>query len=107
MTHTEQDQGATTVATGPDARPLALFRDWQAAKSRELEDDEATADAATKAATALEFAIQEIPAQTLAGLAVKATIATEYVDKPTGHRLLDDIVHSLVQDVLRFGTAQA
>jgi hypothetical protein len=78
-----------------DARLLALFREWQAAKSR---DDES--DAATKAATALEFAIQEIPAQTLAGLAVKATIATEYVDEPVERRLLDDIVFNVLRDVI-------
>jgi hypothetical protein len=106
MTHTEQDQVVTTAATGPDARLLELFREWQAAKSREDEADEATADIATKAASALEFAIQEVPAQTIMGLAVKARVASQYVDEPEGRRLLDDIVHSLVQDALRLGAAQ-
>jgi hypothetical protein len=50
----------------------------------------------------LEFAIRSIPAQTLAGVGVKARIAAEYVlPADPKQPLLDDIVNSLIEDVLR------
>jgi hypothetical protein len=56
----------------------------------------------------LEFAIQDIPAQTIAGLAVKARIAAEYAipvdpDQP----LLDDMINSLIEDILRSANVSA
>jgi hypothetical protein len=56
----------------------------------------------------LEYAIQDTPAQTLAGLAVKARIAREYIPPkcPDG-RILDDIVPILIEDILRLAKISA
>ena len=59
-------------------------------------------EALCEAMNDLEFAIRSIPAQTLAGVGVKARIAAEYVlPADPKQPLLDDIVNSLIEDVLR------
>jgi hypothetical protein len=57
----------------------------------------------------IEFAIHAIPAQTLAGLAVKARLAYDVVPAPDPDELLlDDVLASLVLDILRLaGSTQA
>ena len=95
----------------PDAALLDLFHQWQSAEAREEALDTSATDeelfAATGATDAIEYRIQGIRARTLAGLAVKATFADAYVEEPSPeHRLLDDIVDSLVQDAVLLGAGQ-
>jgi hypothetical protein len=94
--------------TNPDAELLRLDREHDVAYARALaldvRTDNLTQDEADKicdASAHLEFAIQDIPAQTWAGVAVKARIATEYVERCCREGALDDILPSLIDDILR------
>jgi hypothetical protein len=64
-----------------------------------LDDHEVTARC--QAVNALEFAIHRIPAQTLAGVAVKAKIAAQYIDPTPMDPLMTGILASLVEDIVR------
>ena len=55
----------------------------------------------------LEFAIQDIPAQTWEGIVEKARIASEYAYEQSHLRVLDNIVPSLVDDILRLASASS
>ncbi len=92
----------------PDAELLRLDREHDVAYARALALDVRTdnltqeeADQICDASANLEFAIQDIPAQTWAGVAVKARIATEYVERCCRESALDDILPSLIDDILR------
>jgi len=54
----------------------------------------------------LEFAVQDIPAQTWAGVIEKARIAAEYADR-CQERSLENIMPSQIEDILRLGNAAA
>jgi hypothetical protein len=55
-----------------------------------------------------EFLIHNIPAHTIEGLAVKARIAMEYATpKDPNSPVLDDVIVSLIEDVLRIAGAKA
>jgi hypothetical protein len=62
-------------------------------------------DVVCDAYTDLEFSIQDIPAQTWAGVIEKARIAAEYAVPCQQGRVLDDILPSLIEDILRLGNA--
>ncbi|EIM26685.1 hypothetical protein [Microvirga lotononidis] len=57
--------------------------------------------------TDLEFAIQDIPAQTWAGLVEKARVASEYAYDQADVRVLDNIIPSLIDDILRLAGASS
>ncbi len=93
----------------PDAELLRLDREHDVAFARALAYgastdrwDDKEFNEICGAYTALEFAIHHTPAQTLAGLAVKARIAAEYAAPANPEEpLLDDIFDSLILDILR------
>ncbi len=92
----------------PDAQLLRLGREHDGAyarvtaANRQPENyDEDDFEALCEAYTDLEFKIQNIPAQTWAGVVVKARIAAEYAERCSEGRILDDILPSLVEDILR------
>ncbi len=99
----------TLAEANPDAELLRLDQEHDVAFARALAYgastdrwDDKEFNEICGAYTALEFAIHHTPAQTLAGLAVKARIAAEYaapanLEEP----LLDDIFDSLILDILR------
>ena len=94
--------------TNPDAELLRLDREHDVAYPRALALDVRTdnltqeeADQICDASVNLEFAIQDIPAQTWAGVAVKARIATEYVGRCSREGAVDNILPSLIDDILR------
>ena len=55
----------------------------------------------------VEHAIHRIPAQALAGLAVKARLASVYFEPDGGDPLMMGIFTSLVEDILRMAGATA
>ncbi len=92
----------------PDAELLRLGREHDGAYARvtaanmQPENyDEDDFEALCEAYTDLEFEIQNIPAQTWAGVVVKARIAAEYAERCSLGPVLDDILPSLVEDILR------
>ena len=100
---------------GGDAELLNLARKHDAAFARACALDEPesplfdseTLDEICEAYTDLEFAIQDIPAQTWAGVVEKARIAAEYAYDQAGMRTLDNIVPSLIDDILRLAGTSA
>jgi hypothetical protein len=98
----------------PDAELLRLGQEHDIAFARivdvnrqpEVYDDD---DVSTlcRASSRLEFAIQDIPAQTWAGVVVKARIAAEYTDRCSMGRILDDMLPSLIEDILRVANVTA
>jgi hypothetical protein len=78
----------TLANESPDAELLRLGQEHDAAFARIIavntqpdEYDEENVSAICGAQADLEFAIQDIPAQTWAGVVVKARIAAEYTDR--------------------------
>ena len=99
---------ASLAPVNPDAELLRLEREHDALYTRldkhnrrlvELDDNEFEAD--HDACCDVEFAMQDIPAQTWAGVIAKARIAVEYADSHLGGRVLDDMIPSLIEDILR------
>jgi hypothetical protein len=91
----------------PDAELLRLEREHDALYTRIdkhnrrlVELDEAGFEADHDACCDVEFAMQDIPAQTWAGVIAKARIAVEYAERHE-HRVLDDMIPSLIEDILR------
>ncbi len=60
-----------------------------------------------EAHTDLEFTIQDIPAQTWAGVVVKARIAAKYVEQWRGMDVMDAILPSLIDNILRIANVTA
>jgi len=77
-----------------------------ATPSADLPSDDETDEICT-ALTAIELAIHQIPAETWAGVVVKARIAAGYVTPASPSTpLLDDIVSNLIDDILRIAGAE-
>jgi signal transduction histidine kinase len=100
---------AAVLEINPDAELLRLDREhdiaWARANGHHGEWDEDEFEEQSDLARDLEFAIHDIPAQTIAGLAVKARLAAEYVTPIYPDcRILDDILTSLIEDLLRLGS---
>jgi hypothetical protein len=94
----------------PDAELLRLDREHDAAFKRACTLVDPDNDELTEACTAytdIEFAIQRIPAETWAGVAVKARIAANYFRKFPEGQVLDDIGPSLIEDILRLANVTA
>jgi hypothetical protein len=98
----------------PDAELLRLDREHDAIYARslrlgpggdDLDDDDM--NEICEAMSDVEFAIHRIPAQALAGLAVKARLASVYFEPDSGDPLMMGIVTSLVEDILRMANATA
>jgi hypothetical protein len=99
---------AAVSEINPDAELLRLDKEhdiaWARANGPLGERGEDEFEEQCELARDLEFAIHDIPAQTIAGLAVKARLAAEYVTPIyPDYRLLDDILMSLIEDLLRLG----
>jgi hypothetical protein len=96
---------------GPDAELLRLDREHDAAYARALRGSEGQAeevyDEICETMSDVEFAIHRIPAQALAGLAVKARLASVYFEPDCGDALMMGIFTSLVEDILRMANATA
>ena len=98
---------ASLAPVNPDAELLRLEREHDAlytridAYNRRLVEDEEAFEADHDACCDVEFAMQDIPAQTWAGVIAKARIAVEYADSHLGGRVLDDMIPSLIEDILR------
>jgi hypothetical protein len=122
LTKTVADVAGTAPATIPavadtelDAELLRLDREHDVAFARSLSTgvgpdglDDDDCEEICEALNDLELAIRSIPAQTLAGVAVKARIAAEYVVPADPKQpILDDIVNSLIEDVLRIAKVSA
>jgi hypothetical protein len=97
---------ASLAPVNPDAELLRLEREHDAlytridAYNRRLVEDEEAFEADHDACCDVEFAMQDIPAQTWAGVIAKARIAVEYAQRHE-HRVLDDMIPSLIEDILR------
>jgi hypothetical protein len=98
----------TLANESPDAELLRLGQEHDVAFARILDVnrqpddyDDADVSAICGAQADLEFAIQDMPAQTWEGVIVKARIAAEYTDRCSQGRILDDILPSLIKDILR------
>ncbi len=98
---------ASLAPVNPDAELLRLEREHDALYTRIdkhnrrlVELDEAGFEADHDACCDVEFAMQDIPAQTWAGVIAKARIAVEYAERHE-HRVLDDMIPSLIEDILR------
>jgi hypothetical protein len=98
----------------PDAELLRLDREHDAVYARsfrlglggdDLNDDDM--DEICETMIDVERAIRRIPAQALAGLAVKARVASVYFDPNCGDPLMMGIFTSLVEDILRMANATA
>jgi hypothetical protein len=98
----------------PDAELLRLDREHDAVYARsfrlglggdDLNDDDM--DEICETMIDVERAIRRIPAQALAGLAVKARVASVYFDPDCGDPLMMGIFTSLVEDILRMANATA
>jgi hypothetical protein len=98
----------------PDAELLRLDREHDAVYARSfrlglggdnLNDDDM--DEICETMIDVERAIRRIPAQALAGLAVKARVASVYFDPDCGDPLMMGIFTSLVEDILRMANATA
>ncbi len=95
------------AVVSPDAELLRLGREHDVlyeridAHNRHVVslDDEGF-DTLCDASTDVEFAIQDVPAETWEGVVVKARIAIEYVQRHE-ERLLDNMLPSLIEDILR------
>jgi hypothetical protein len=99
---------ASLAPVNPDADLLRLEREHDALYTRidkhnrrlvELDDDEFEAEHDT--ICDVEFAMQDIPAQTWAGVVAKARIAVEYAEQFRGTRTLDAMLPSLIDDIMR------
>jgi hypothetical protein len=94
-----------------DAELLRLDREHDAAYARALRGSEGLTEEGynevCEAMCDVEHAIHRIPAQALAGLAVKARVASVYFDPDCGDPLMMGIVTSLVEDILRMADATA
>ncbi len=100
----------TLANESPDAELLRLDREHDAAFKRACTLVDPDNDELTEACTAytdIEFAIQRIPAETWAGVAVKARIAANFFRKFPGDQVLDDIGPSLIEDILRLANVTA
>jgi hypothetical protein len=100
----------TLAEENPDAELLRLDLEHDAAFKRActlVDPDNNELNEACAAYTDIEFAIQRIPAQTWAGVAVKARIATNYFRKYPEGRVLDDIGPSLIEDILKLANVTA
>ncbi len=104
----------TLAQPNPDAELLRLDREHDAIYARslrlgpggdDLDDDDM--NEICEAMSDVEFAIHRIPAQALAGLAVKARLASVYFEPDSGDPLMMGIVTSLVEDILRMANATA
>ena len=94
----------------PDAELLRLDREHDAAFKRActlVDPDNDELNEACAAYRDLAFAIQRIPAETWAGVAVKARIAANYFRKFPEGQVLDDIGPSLIEDILRLANVTA
>ncbi len=98
---------ASLAPVNPDAELLRLEREHDALYTRIdkhnrrlVELDEESFEADHDACCDVEFAMQDIPAQTWAGVIAKARIAVEYAERHE-HRVLDDMIPSLIEDILR------
>jgi hypothetical protein len=94
-----------------DAELLRLDREHDSAYARALRGSEGLTEEGynevCEAMCDVEHAIHRIPAQALAGLAVKARVASVYFDPDCGDPLMMGIVTSLVEDILRMADATA
>ncbi len=94
-----------------DAELLRLDREHDAAYARALRGSEGLTeevdDEVCETVIDVEHAIRHIPAQALAGLAVKARVASVYFDPDCGDPLMMGIFTSLVEDILRMANATA
>ena len=95
----------------PDAELLRLWAEydrlWHHIKSCEgLSDEES--NTLSDQITEVEFAIQDTPARTLEGLAVKAKLAVEYAPPrdPDGSPSLQDILINLAEEVQRLAQSR-
>ncbi|MBQ0820707.1 hypothetical protein KBI52_10870 [Microvirga sp. HBU67558] len=88
-----------------DAELLRLAREHDVAYSLAISGTlrDAAFDECCDTYTGLEFAIQDIPAQTWEGIVQKARIASEYAYDQAGLRVLDNIIPSLIEDICRLG----
>ena len=95
----------------PDAELLRLDREHDAAYARALRGSEGLTeegyDEICETMSDVEFAIHRIPAQALAGLAVKARLASVYFEPDCDDPLMMGIFTSLVEDILRMANATA
>lgn len=111
---------ATAVAVpalaevNPDADLLRLDQEHEVAYARaralDVRDtidrlDEDEINEIFEAVRDLEFSIRRIPAQALAGLAVKARLASVYFDPEPADPLMMGVFKSLVEDILRMANA--
>ncbi len=96
---------------GPDAELLRLDREHDRAYACALHGSEGLAeevyDEVCETVIDVEHTIRHIPAQALAGLAVKARVASVYFDPDCGDPLMMGIFTSLVEDILRMAHATA
>ena len=100
----------TLANTNADAELLRLDLEHDAAFKRActlVDPDNDELNEACAAYVDIEFAIQRIPAETWAGVAVKARIAANYFRKYPEGRVLDDIGPSLIEDILRLANVTA
>ncbi len=113
--------GTTVAASLPalaqpnlDAELLRLDREHDAVYARSLRLgpdgdglDDADMDKICETMIDVEHAIHRIPAHALAGLAVKARLASVYFEPDCGDPLMMGIFTSLVEDILRMANATA
>ncbi len=95
----------------PDAELLRLDFEHDRAYARALRGSEGLTEEGynevCEAVCDVEHAIHRIPAQALAGLAVKARLASVYFEPDSGDPLMMGIVTSLVEDILRMAGSTA
>ncbi len=98
---------ASLAPVNPDAELLRLEREHDALYTRIdkhnrrlVEEDEEAFERDHDACCDIEFAMQDFPAHTWAGVIAKARIAVEYAERHE-HRVLDDMIPSLIEDILR------
>ena len=101
---------ALAEGVSPDTEILRLgaLRERAKAHANIWVDDE-TLTARCEVVADIEMAIHAIPAQTFAGLAVKARLAYDVVPAPDPNQpLLEDVLASLLEDILQLaGSSQA
>jgi hypothetical protein len=100
------------AAANPDAELLRLDREHDVAYARSLRAgagpdglDDDDFEEICEALHDVEHAIHRIPAQALAGLAVKARLASVYFNPNPEDPPMMGIVQSLVEDILRMANA--
>jgi hypothetical protein len=100
--------------TNPDAELLRLDREHDEIYARSLAVgagpdglDDDNCEEICETMNDIEFAIHRLPAQSLAGLAVKARLASVYFEPDSGDPLMTGIFTSLVEDILRMANVTA